>query len=203
MRARATTVSMVCAAFLAACGGEVPEPVESEPGTASAPLLPPPDVEPGGGGGGGGGTPTTMVTITNDTTYGPAGIVPNVPQVPYSSNRPDDKCRQSGRVSATFQSPTTASSTLYFTGIVAPSTKATFHFYNANGQLVRSHETHHSHDNCVIQQETTTVGLPTGTYYVYASFWFIGTHLIGGWYMNPGNPPLAYTNRYVGAITVQ
>jgi hypothetical protein len=205
---RVTNVVVACAALLTACGGTETEPVETQPATASAPLVSPDDWEGGGGGGGGtgGGTTTTWVTlIDGNTNYGPAGISPNVPLVPYTSGRPDDRCRQSGYAKVSFQSPTTASSTIYFTGIVAPSTKATFHFYNAQSQLVRSHETHHSHDTCVIhhEPETTTVNLPPGTYYIYASYWFVGTHYNSGWYINSPNMPFAFNNRYVGTIQVQ
>ncbi|MFY2561547.1 hypothetical protein ACN469_28365 [Corallococcus terminator] len=204
--------TLCLATLLSACGEPMPEsPSDNHEETARSPLPPLPGEgeDPGGGGGGcggcgGGSTPVTISTAQSSTP--PGSISANVPMYPLSYGRPLDECRQPSHTWIRYSSPLSQGGTLTFAGVVAPSSKANFYIYNAQGQLVKTHQTHHSHDNCVIaheQEVATTHELVPGTYYVYSSFWFIGAYLNGGWYSNGSIGPMAWTNIYVGSFTIQ
>lgn len=208
---RTALASLCLASLLTACGEPSAED-SSEPLDTSVQALPPlpdPGEEPGGGCGGcggnpGGSTPVTISTAQNATP--PVYINASVPMYPLAYGRPRDWCRQSSSVSMRYSSPLSPGGTLTFSGVVAPSTKVNFYIYDTLGNLVKTHQTHHSHDNCVIaheQEVSNTYGMTPGTYLVYASYWFIGIYLNDGWYMNGAQGPLAYTNDYVGSFTIQ
>lgn len=210
MKLLLSAVGTLClATLLSACGEPLPESTpDTHEETARAPLPPAPlpgeEEEPGGGCGGCGPTSTPVTINTAQNSTPPVSIPANVPQYPLSGGRPEDKCRQSSYTAVSFLSPLSQGGTLTFHGVVAPSSKANFYIYNAQGQLVKTHQTHHSHDNCVINQSTaTTYELVPGTYYVYSSFWFIGVFLNSGWYYNGNLGPLAWNNLYVGSFTIQ
>ena len=144
----------------------------------------------------------TGYPYANPTTYHPN----EVPMYPLDFGRPTDRCRQQSYVQMHFNSPLYANSTIFFAGVVAPSTKVNFHIYDSAGNLVKTHQTHFSGSNCVITQENeydNLGNLSPGTYDVFASFWYIGAYLNGGWYTNGGLGPLAYNSTFIGSITVQ
>ncbi|MBZ4408561.1 hypothetical protein OWM54_04140 [Myxococcus sp. MISCRS1] len=207
---RTALASLCLASLLTACGEPPPEDAPGSLDTSVQELPPLPDPgeeEPGGGGCGGcggGSTPVTISTVQNTTP--PVYINANIPLYPLAYGRPRDWCRQSSYVSMSYTSPLSPGGSLTFSGVVAPSTKVNFYIYDTLGNLVKTHQTHHSHDNCVIaheQEVTHTYGLSAGTYLVYASYWFIGIYLNDGWYMNGGQGPLGYTNDYVGSFVIQ
>jgi hypothetical protein len=143
--------------------------------------------------------------------YPPAnGYYPSdVPLYPLSFGRPKDQCRQWSYVQMHFPSPLYANSTIFFAGVVAPSTKVNFHIYDSAGNLVKTHQTHFSAKNCVITQENeydNLGNLAPGTYDVFASYWFVGEYYnySTGYYVNVGDQlPRGWDNRFIGSITVQ
>lgn len=205
-------VAFLC---LAACGPEAQTQQEApaasgagEKTAFNAPACTPDECGPGGGGG------SQLSTANIDTRYtgGWYGTPSSsfrptdVPMYPLSPNRPDEKCRQQSFVQMHFPNPLYGNSTVFFAGVVAPSTKVNFHIYDGGGNLVKTHQTNFSNRNCVITQEyeyANLGNLAPGAYDVYASFWYIGAGYSGGWYTDGGFGPLAYANWFVGSITVQ
>ncbi|HEX8694209.1 MAG TPA: hypothetical protein VF746_17445 [Longimicrobium sp.] len=171
-------LAAVALAVLAAACGDAVAPTDSGDTTPRA-LMAEPMIDEGGGGDygggggdyGGGGTGGTTTEPFNPPPPIGGVIVP----VEYSGKTGESyTCKQKPHARWGFSNDVVRGTILYMTGVVPKSTKINFHVYNAAGQLVKTHLTHHSHDNCVVHHEDeafSTWDLAPGYYHVYANFW--------------------------------
>lgn len=196
-RIKLVLTALSFSAVLSACGDTATQPRTAD-GTEirRIPLEPLEPVDPGDGGG---GTPTTTEPFNPPPPLG--GILVPVSYDGVRLGHPSD-CLQRPHARVAFSNDVVRGTTLYPTGVVVPSTKANFHFYNAQGQLVKTHLTHHSHDNCVIQHEPeamSTWDLAPGYYHIYANFWtlpFFTSGIFTGY-------PLEHGTVYVGPLRIR
>jgi hypothetical protein len=188
--------------FATACIDELTEDSSTSTTTMA---LSTPDDDGGGGGGGGGG--------------GPAIPPYNPPPRPFPSalNLPIDgtginplhiySCRQVAHVGVVAPIDFPRGTPLVAWGVTPSGTKARFGIYSPSGQLVRTHLTQPSHDNCVIYQEPetiTTSDLTPGYYFVYASFWKMSPNGVDDPFIQWDNGyPITDIGQFITAIRLQ
>lgn len=206
------TAILSLSVLLAACESDLSQPQAPAGASVRAPsqlmsegggwdeLAPVDDGSGGGGYEGGGGSPAPTEPIPGQ----PLGFFPHVPIWEGGVYQAQSyRCNQDLHVRVAFSNDVVRGTYLYPTGVVVPSSKANFHIYNQNFQLVKTHLTHYSHDNCVIQHEDeamSTADLAPGIYYVYASYWYLtDTSLIP---YRTGYPSEAM-NRYVTTLRIR
>lgn len=97
----------------------------------------------------------------------------------------------------------TQGTTIYASGIVVPNTRMNWGIYDQYGNLVASHLTQPSRNNCVVHHEPegiSTWGLAPGYYYLYASY--MGLSAYGGGESSSGYIT-TIPGRYVGPLRVR
>jgi hypothetical protein len=154
-----------------------------------------------GGGGGGGGS-----AIPPFNPPPPPFIqAPNLPLFAVNVDPlAEYSCRQSAHVGITPSNDVPRGTVLFGWGVTVPHTLTNFGIYAANGQLVKTHLSHESHDNCVLNQEPepiTTSDMAPGYYYVYASFWKMSPTGVDGDFLF--GYALGASGRFVTAMRVQ
>jgi hypothetical protein len=194
---------------LAACKDQPLQPRGADAGSPRKMMAEPDQpIDDGGGGGGGdtgGGT-------GGGTTTPPPPFNPPPPPFAFASNLPVIfggvgynwyHCEQIPHVGIAFSNDVTQGTTLYAWGVSVPGSHANFGFYNQAGQLVKTHATQSTHDNCVIYHEPETIStwdMAPGYYFVYSSYWSLSP---SGNFDNYDGYPFAHQGRYITTIRIR
>jgi len=195
---------LAAAAVLAACKDQPMQP--RSPGSISELAMYDQPIDDGGdpatGGDTGGGTTTTTTPPWNPPP--PPFFIAPEPPVNFSGfDNIWHHCEQVPHVGIAFSNDVTQGTILYAWGVSVPGSHANFAFYNQFGQLVKSHGTQSTRDNCVIHhepEEISTSDMAPGYYYVYASYWSLSPF---GNVDNVEGYPFAHQGKYITTIRIR
>ena len=111
-------------------------------------------------------------------------------------------CNQIAHVKIAFSNDVVQGTTLYVAGVVVKGAYSNVYFYDASGNLVKTHATQRARDNCVIHHEPeafSTWDLAPGYYYVYASYWSLTNY----GYESTYGSPTGIVGRLIATIRIR